>query len=191
MAFIRTFIAFDTPPIIKNEMSALQDKLKKSNADVKWEPSDKFHATIKFLGNVDEGMLPKVISSCESALNNLSAAEVVFQSLGCFPNNKHPRVIWIGCENSDGRLQLMKAALDQSLLTYGFEIEDRAFHPHITLGRVKIMGGINNLTPMLENLTFEPRRAIINEILIMKSILKPAGSEYSVLKTITLWKSIR
>ena len=186
MPSVRTFIAFDTPSPIKNEMRQLQEELKKSHADVKWESIDKFHATIKFLGNVEESMLQQVISITESILRNISKFDVSFQSLGCFPNKKHPRVIWIGSENNDGKLQGIKDMLDKALVSYGFEIEDRAFHPHITLGRVKGLRGLNNLTPMLENLTFEPHKASINEILIMKSTLKPEGSIYSVLKSFKL-----
>ena len=186
MGFIRTFIAFDTPNDIRNKMSILQEELRQSRADVKWESSDKFHATIKFLGNVDENLLSKVVSICNDGLSNYSSFIINYQYLGCFPNKKHPRVIWIGCENLDGAILKLKNALDKDLAPLGFEIENRSFHPHITIGRVRSEKGFSNLLPMLENLTFERQEATIREILIMKSILKPEGSEYSVLKTIQL-----
>ena len=186
MASIRTFIAFDTPEEIKKEMSFLQARLKDSHADVKWELESKFHVTIKFLGNVDESKLPKVISKCQSIIEKTTCFEVDYENLGCFPNIKHPRVIWIGCKNENGELFTLKQSLDNVLLPLGFDIEERGFHPHITLGRVRTSKGLQNLIPMLENLTFERRKASINEILIMKSILKPEGSIYSVLKTIKL-----
>jgi len=186
MASIRTFIAFDTPQNIRREMSLLQDKLKQSHTDVKWESSDKFHATIKFLGNVEETNLSNVISTCEQTLLNKSSFTVTYQTLGCFPNKKHPKVIWIGCENTDGKLLELKNDLDRNLQHLGFEIESRTFHPHITLGRVKSEKHLHDLLPMLENLTFQREAAVIQEILIMKSILKPEGSEYSVIKAIHL-----
>ncbi len=190
MAGIRTFIAFDTPDSIKKEMTQLQLELKKSNADVKWDTEDKFHATIKFLGNVEETILHQLITACESSLNHFLPFDISYQSLGSFPNKKHPRVIWIGCDDRDGALQQIKNALDTILLPFGFEIEQRPFRPHITLGRVKSFKGLNNLHPMLEKLNFERRDAVIQEILIMKSILKPQGSEYSILKAIPLKSKI-
>lgn len=186
MSEIRTFIAFDTPISIKTEMSQLQLELKKSDADVKWETEDKFHATIKFLGNVEETLLHQVIATCESCLNNFPPFDVSYQSLGSFPNKIHPRVIWIGCDNRDGTLLHIKNALDAALLRFGFEIETRQFRPHITLGRVKSFKGLNNLHPMLEKLNFERQDTVIQEILLMKSILRPKGSEYSILKAIPL-----
>ena len=99
---------------------------------------------------------------------------------------KSPRVLWIGCENPDGRLLPLKNALDSGLLPEGFEVEDRPFHPHVTLGRVKSLRGKNDLTPMLEKLTLEPRVATVAEIIVMKSTLKPQGAVYTVLKNIRL-----
>ena len=186
MTSIRTFIAFDTPNPIREKILSLQSELKKANADVKWEPQEKFHATIKFLGNVNESILPDVIAKVQSVVVNSSAFDVTYQTLGSFPDKNNPRVIWIGCENPDGKLQSMKKNLDSELLTFGFEIEKRSFHPHITLGRVKSSRGIKHLTPMLEKLTFEPHEARIHGILVMKSTLKPQGSVYEILKEIQL-----
>jgi 2'-5' RNA ligase len=186
MASIRTFIAFDTPISIRERMSLLQSELKTSGADVRWESVDKFHITIKFLGSVEESVLSSVLSTIERAVVSYHPFDATYRSLGAFPNKKHPRVIWIGCENADGTLQQIKDTLDQSLLPFGFEIEDRTFHPHVTLGRVKRGRGMSDLTHMLENRTFEPEQTTIGGILIMKSVLKPTGSEYSILRTVQL-----
>ncbi|MBI4548988.1 MAG: RNA 2',3'-cyclic phosphodiesterase [Ignavibacteriae bacterium] len=183
---IRAFIAFETPYEIRDEIYALQSQLKNSQADVRWEFLEKFHVTIKFLGNVDEQALPDVISSIETALGKYTCFDVTYQGLGAFPNLRNPRVIWVSCVNADGILEKAKNELDDALLPLGFEKEDRTFHPHITLGRVKSSKRLKNLTPMLEKLTFEPRSTTISEILVMKSVLKPEGSVYSILKSIQL-----
>lgn len=171
-------------------MEKLQSELKISGADVKWERKDKFHATIKFLGDVSEEKLSAVLNEIDAIVSDFSETEVIYQSLGAFPNKKNPRVIWIGCDNPDGILLNLKNAFDHNLSRFGFEIENRPFHPHITLGRIKSSNQLKNLHPMLENLTFEPQKALINEILVMKSVLKPEGSEYSILQTIPLSKII-
>ncbi len=186
MPAIRTFIALDTPEVIRGEIQTLQAELKKSGADVKWESLQKFHATIKFLGDVQEMMMDRLLQRIRQAVAASPCFEVVFESLGCFPNIHNPRVIWVGCHNADGTLGALKSRLDADLIPLGFEAEDRAFHPHITLGRVKSSGGIRNLTPMLEKLTFQPRNAAITEILVMKSVLKREGSEYSIIESIPL-----
>jgi RNA 2',3'-cyclic 3'-phosphodiesterase len=186
MNSIRTFIAFDTPPDLKTAMQEVQKQLQSSHVDVRWESMDKFHVTIKFLGDVTQALLPKIIEECTVMIEASPQFEVRYQTLGCFPNKKQPRIIWIGCENSDGKLESLKNRLDTVLTPLGFEVEQRKFHPHITLGRVKSFSNLNNLLPMLENLTFEPRQVPIHHIELMKSTLRPEGSIYTIIKQIEL-----
>lgn len=186
MPSIRTFIAIETPAPIRKDILGLQYRLKQSGADVRWEAEDKFHATVKFLGDVDETLLPAVFAKIESVALQHRACEIVFESLGCFPDSKSPRVVWVGCTDIDRKIGALKSMLDNELRVLGFEIESRPFRPHITLGRVKSQKGIEHLISILENLTFEPHASVVNDIVVMKSVLKPKGSEYSVLRTIQL-----
>lgn len=183
---IRTFIAIDTPVGIRDDMMTLQAKLRESGADVRWEPKEKFHATIKFLGNAEEDRIQDIVSTIEDALQPVAPFDVTYEGLGCFPDAKRPRVIWVGCTDEDGALEELKKFLDRDLLPYGFAQEEREFHPHITLGRVKSWRGLENLTPLLQSLTFQPQSTRCREVLLMKSVLKPTGSEYSLLQKFSL-----
>lgn len=183
---LRSFVAIDTPEAVRRIMLDVQSKLKVSGADVKWEGPEKFHATIKFLGNVEENLLTSVVNTIEQSVKNFPAFEVTYNHVGCFPSVKRPRVIWIGCENTDGTLLRIQDTLEQALLPLGFEREERAFHPHVTLGRTKSAKSLNNLISILESFTFEPRTFTCNEILLMKSMLKPEGSEYTRLHSFAL-----
>ena len=60
MASFRTFIAFDTPAAIRDEITALQRELAGVGADVKWESHDKLHVTVKFIGDLHEQTVPSV-----------------------------------------------------------------------------------------------------------------------------------
>ena len=186
MASVRTFIAFDTPLSLKEEIGKIQSILKETRADVRWETGNKFHVTIKFLGEVEEKILPAVITTVKNITERYHPFSIIYQTLGAFPNKNRPRVLWVGCTNTDRQLLDMKNELDEALMPYGFEIEERQFHPHVTLGRVKSPSGIKNLIQTLENVTFEPRQVSISNILVVKSILKPSGSEYSTLASIPL-----
>ena len=106
--------------------------------------------------------------------------------MGCFPDIRHPHVVWVGCSNPDKRLESIKTMLDSELTPLGFESEKRAFRPHITLGRIKSEKNISHLISTLEKLTFEPQSCTISEMVLMKSVLKSQGSEYSVLKKFQL-----
>ncbi len=181
MATFRTFIAFETPEEIKAEMLKVQQKLKETNADFRWESPTKFHATMTFLGDTDESTIPVLRERIEGITRRIAPFPVTYENLGAFPGMKHPRVIWIGCHNEDGTLESLKTALDRELTGLGFEIERRSFRPHVTMGRVKSDKGIQHLLSRMESLTFEPRTATIGGIVLMKSVLSPQGAEYSLL----------
>ena len=183
---IRTFIALETPPAIRASISEVLTALREADAEVRWEAPEKFHVTVKFLGDVDERKLPTIIAKIEQTVSTISPFEMAYSEIGMFPDRQHPRIIWIGCQNPDRRLSRLKNVLDSSLEPLGFRVEARAFHPHITVGRITGEKGKKDLLSILENLTFEPRSTMVEEVVVMKSMLKPHGSEYSRLISVPL-----
>lgn len=183
---MRLFIAIDTPASVKAQMVEIQEELKKSEADVKWETSNKFHITLKFLGDTNDTLLPVITRILETAGTKFPSFQIEYDDVGCFPNWKQPRVIWVGANEQSGTLLQIKRFLDTELEKLGFKIEPRKFHPHITLGRVKSQHNIKNLTVIMESLKFKSEKTTCREILLMRSILKPSGSEYSTLTTVGL-----
>jgi 2'-5' RNA ligase len=183
---IRTFFAVDTPPHIKVKMTEVQMILKESGADVKWESAEKFHITMKFLGDVFENVLAEATKKLTDELRSNKSFTVTYRGLGCFPNLKDPRVVWIGCENPDGELSKIKDRIEAVTIPYGYPSERREFSPHITLGRVKGHRGVKDMIDKLKGTQFTTEPTICDEILVMKSDLRPTGSVYTILNRIKL-----
>ena len=186
MSSLRLFTAIETPPLIKPKIGEIRDRLRESGADVKWESDEKLHATIKFLGDTYERLLPEIVSSLEGVVQTFSQTDVRYGGVGCFPNRLAPRVIWVGMEDLKGSLNLLHDGIETALTGLGFEKEERAFHAHVTLGRVKSERGVQSLIRMMESITFESQPVPIREVALIKSELKPNGSVYTTLKTIPL-----
>ncbi len=182
MASLRTFIAIDTPNEVKEKISEVQSQLKQTNAEVRWESKEKFHITIKFLGSISPDVFERLKIELEKVLKGCSPFELSYQELGCFPNREHPRVIWIGAKNEDGKLSNLQSQIENLCLQFGFPKEERAFHPHITMGRVKGRKHFSELRDFLQKITVNPQSVTVSEILLMKSDLQPSGSVYSVLQ---------
>jgi 2'-5' RNA ligase len=183
---IRTFFAIDTPQQVKEKIEELQTIFREARADVKWESREKIHITLKFLGDVEENVLSAMSEKLSDALSSHKQFRLVYQKVGCFPNLKKPRIVWIGCENPDGGMVKVKEVVEQITVPYGFPTEARPFHPHLTIGRVKGEFHLKDLAAKIETVTFEPSEATVTEVLIMKSDLKPTGSVYTVLRRIPL-----
>ncbi|HEY4644471.1 MAG TPA: RNA 2',3'-cyclic phosphodiesterase [Bacteroidota bacterium] len=190
MSKIRTFFAIDTPEPIRDRILEVQTSLRERDSDVRWESRDKFHITLKFLGAVEEATLHGILDKVANALAPVKTFRLDYQGLGCFPNTRYPRVIWLGCENRDGSLVHVQQTIEAIVEPFGYEKEKRPFHPHITLGRVKGTGGIPELVRLMQKTLFELQTTECQEILAMKSDLRPTGSVYSVLRRIPLQTSV-
>ena len=183
---LRLFIAVDTPPEIKASMAGLRDTLKRSDADVRWESEEKFHITLKFLGDTDPELLPHFVPLLEGVAARRQPIGIRYSGLGCFPHVRDPRVIWVGVEDPSGDLVALQHQIDAGCLSLGVPVEQKAFHAHVTLGRVKSRRNLRSLLATMESATFDGRSATITAVILMKSDLKPGGSVYTTLKRFPL-----
>jgi len=127
-----------------------------------------------------------IISSVERCGRETPPCDVIYGGLGAFPSKKHPKVIWFGCEEKTGTLLSLRKRIEGELLPLGFKAEERPFHPHVTLARVRSERNTGNLISLLENRMLEPRTVEIGEIQLMKSRLNPGGSVYSIVHSTQL-----
>jgi 2'-5' RNA ligase len=179
MPHLRLFIAFDSPPDVKAKAREIQNQLRQAHADVSWEREEKLHCTIKFLGETPSELLPSIVDSLTSIGRLTLPFSVTYRGAGCFPDRHAPRVLWLGIQNPDARLEPLFQSIDSAMTGLGFKSESRRFHPHLTLGRVRSGRNQANLLKILESVTFESATVPVNEILLIRSELRPTGSVYT------------
>ena len=182
MPKLRLFFAIDTPAPTRLEIAAISLALQESHAEAIWEPVAKLHCTVKFLGDTDDGLLPDVLEAASGAVDTVSPSLIRYRMIGCFPTMKDPRVVWVGMEDLSGMLRPLHDRLDAALARLGFPREERSFHPHVTLGRVKGRRNIGHLITLLESLTFDTEPTTISELHLVKSDLLKSGSVYTTLQ---------
>ncbi len=182
---IRAFIALPSSPELASSLRRLQQRLIEDQADVKWDSPEKFHITLKFLGDVASDTLAELQSSLGTATSALPSFPLVYSSVGAFPDLIHPKVIWAGAVPNESLIALQRR-VELACEQVGFVRESRPFHPHITLGRVKGTRNHNRLTATVKSITLEPITTHCPEILLIRSDLRPAGSVYTTLKSFPL-----
>ena len=185
MSAIRSFIALPTAIEIQREMASIQSELKETEADVKWDSYEKFHITLKFLGNVEQSKIELISNKLVKQIQSFPSFEITYELLGAFPNLHNPRVVWIGTKSNQHVLDL-QSAIESVCSEFGFPKEDRVFHPHITFGRVKGTRNLTRLTEAIKTITFEPMQSSCAEVLLMKSDLQRDGSVYTIMKSFPL-----
>lgn len=183
---IRSFISIELSDDIRRSMADLIAELRKAGADVTWMPTEKIHLTLKFLGNTDDSLIPKIKEQISKKLLHYNAFYIKIVGVGCFPSEKRPRVLWVGMENSD-ILQSIQKEMDTEVAGLGFAREDRPFSPHLTIGRVRSQTGIAEMLRRLAEFRTAYFGVIeVKSIHIMKSELKPAGAEHTSIAEIPI-----
>jgi 2'-5' RNA ligase len=182
---IRSFLAFELPVEIREQIRVISKELKKTALPVRWVKVDNIHLTILFLGSVDEDTIGDIEEKVNVVVKGFSAFKTKLNAVGAFPHWKRPRVIWIGLNGDIGRLSNLRNKLQEELKVLGFMPEKRPFRPHLTLGRFK--GPIDRDEDM--KWILDRYRDInsalyqLNELILYKSDLKPDGPVYTKMAT--------
>lgn len=190
----RTFVAVELPPAEKERLSRLERAFVTHASMCKWAAPDVLHITVRFLG----GLSPSQLAALEVATRHAAARVAPFSlgmsGLGAFPNQRLPRVIWVGLQEDQGLLTLrtLHAALEAALTAHGFAGDDRPFTPHITLARVRDSASLEERRALGETL-FQAMQNYpimgsftVRNVVIMRSDLGSSGPRYTPMASLPL-----
>lgn len=169
----RLFIALDLP----EEVTVALDRLCEGLPGVRWADPDQFHLTLRFIGEVGQGMFYEI----GEALARVSHPpfELALKGLGQFPPRGAPHTLWVGVEDPQGALPTLRRRVERVLDDVGIEPERRKFAPHVTLGRFRSPPPEPRLASYLfsRNL-FRTQRFPVSSFGLYSSQLRPEGSLY-------------
>jgi 2'-5' RNA ligase len=176
---IRTFIAFDIIPseALTEVIQTIMHKLR--NERITWVQPGTLHVTLKFLGDTGEQQIPLIKQSLAKSVLSCNPFRIMLEGIGVFKNIHDPRVLWMGCR-TEKSLADLRDKIDLALNMLGYEKEARAFSPHITLGRIKLMRQTNHLSEIIaafKEKVFQESQ--INEIIFYESRLSANGAVYT------------
>ncbi|MBI3724020.1 RNA 2',3'-cyclic phosphodiesterase, partial [bacterium] len=109
---MRLFFAVALPDAVRERLAGLVSELKEKvpDAPVGWVVSGNVHLTLRFLGDVDDATLPRLVAAGEEAARAAAPLELELAGVGTFGGRASPRVIWIGITEGDGLASLKKIA---------------------------------------------------------------------------------
>ena len=179
---IRSFIAIDLSDLVRRQLEALAQELRKCDARVGWVRTEGIHLTLKFLGDVAPELIEEIKPALAETASQTAPIHIEPAGCGAFPTIKSPRVIWVGLRGQIGPLAELERRVEGAMVTLGFKPEERPFKPHLTLGRVKSREGLQSLQQILlahRDFAAEPFDAA--EVVLYKSELRPDGARYTPL----------
>jgi len=188
MNSIRTFIAVDIKP--EKPIVELCGKLKLmlKNDSINWVDTNTIHLTLLFLGETQISQVEDISRALRDKLANISGFRLCVKGLGTF-GKPHPKVIWLGIEPCQS-LDNLKNTVDRALAPFGYEDENKAFSPHLTLGRIKFLNSRIELKSfVVQNKETILQNANIDKVVFYQSTLTPHGPIYKSIDIIDLKNS--
>jgi 2'-5' RNA ligase len=164
-------------PEVRESLMRVEEELKQTGADIKLVERENLHFTVKFLGEIPDDLVDEVDRRISPLA--LQRMEVDVRGLGAFPDAKRPRVVWAGVSHQDiGPVSKSGQRVIDALEGVG-ESDERGFHPHITVARVRSPRNHEALVAFLRDCsTKDFGRTAITALKLKSSSLTPNGPTY-------------
>jgi 2'-5' RNA ligase len=179
----RVFIAIELPANLRTRVINHIDHLRSAVPEARagWSREDILHLTLKFLGDVPFTKVEQLSTAAAIAASKVAPFEIVVEGCGSFPVRGQPRVLWVGIDDPSGKLSELNHALEDECANAGFAREARAFHPHLTIARIRQPQGSRQLAELHKEVSFGANRARVSELVIVRSELRSEGSLHTII----------
>lgn len=193
MSVIRAFIAIDLSSEIQHRLDELLQNYKAqlTNIPIRWVPATNIHLTLKFLGDVSLSNLNILTDMIQTEISNHHQFDISVGGSGAFPNIRQPRVVWVGVE-APPELTVIQNGIETTTARLGYTREERAFSPHLTLGRVSRNATSQDMKAISKTLDMTRvgflGATCVEKVHLYRSDLKPTGAVYTQIFSSSLIK---
>jgi 2'-5' RNA ligase len=186
---VRSFIAVNLNPDIKEHLTSLQAILYIPESKIKWVEKNNLHLTMKFLGYIALEQMELIKSILKEITSQHSPFIIKLSSnMGIFPAYQMPRIIWVGIKEGISELTGLYNDLENNLSNKGFPREDKKFSGHITIARVKFIKDKTNFIQIVKRIDVNNLSQAVSSIDLMESKLTPNGPIYKITAKFPLLK---
>lgn len=187
---MRLFVAIDLNDEARRAIAEVQQQLARAMGDpkrspLKWARPDHMHLTLAFLGDVAETRVPDVVRAIEPDIQ-VAPFTMALGGVGVFPPRGAPRVLWLGLRAGAESVAASQLAVAMRLEGIGITLEQRPFHPHLTLARWRTSRSSDARHLPDADRAGEIARLSVRHVTLFHSQLSPGGSTYRALTRATL-----
>jgi 2'-5' RNA ligase len=173
---MRAFFAVDLDDAVIDAVAARAERLRGRAAlsRARWVGRDVMHVTLRFLGDVDESLVP-ALGEIALRVGARPAFEVRAASLIAFPDARRARVLAVELDDDGGLGELARQA-EAGVVALGLAPETRPFRGHLTLARCKEPADVRAI--VADGDLGAAGRAV--SLTLYESVLGRAGPTYTI-----------
>lgn len=179
----RLFNAIELPLSVRRRLKDHIQHLREATPDSRasWAREDNLHLTVKFLGDTPVTKVEAFSEATQLAANRVSPFELIVGGCGVFPLHGQPRVLWIGIQDPSVELINYHRALEDESAKLRFAREQRPYHPHLTIARLRQPDGSRRVAELHRQMGFDPVSLSVHDVCVIRSELRSEGSRYTVI----------
>ncbi len=129
-------------------------------------PPENWHVTLRFLGKVDDVQHDRLVTYLDERID-VAPFRLRFGGLGAFPRPRKATVAWIAVDAPE--LEPLAALAEEAAIAVGCMPEERPFHPHLTLSRIRPPADVSNV---VDDLPPFPRSMSVRSVGCFESTLR-------------------
>jgi 2'-5' RNA ligase len=156
---------------------------------IRWTLPEQYHLTLRFFGNVDTEVIPNLCATLKATCATSAPLELTASGLGCFPNPRRARVLWVGINDPGDHLANLWQKINTATAAFGEPPDHETFVGHLTLGRIKLLSrtGIEAMQGAIQkHAQLQLGTWQTTHLDLMRSELDSQGAVYSLVQTIPL-----
>lgn len=194
MSSRRLFLAVHLSPELRGRLAGLQEALAAHDSAVRLVAAENLHLTLHFLGDTADDHIASLRSAMHRALSGFERFDARARGAGCFPSTRKPRVFWAGVEDPSGELAEIHASLAGELAALDFELDSRAFSPHITIAHARKRADRRDLVSAAGDLAGAASTQLgrqgtalpVRAVSLVESVLGRGGPAYTDIEAVEL-----
>lgn len=171
---IRLFVALPLPEDVRDRLAGLGGGV----PGARWLEPDSLHLTLRFIGDVEEGMARDL--DTELARVAAPGFALTLAGVGQFGSGRKAHALWAGIERSEG-LAHLQAKIESAVVRAGFPPETRKFTPHVTLARLNHANPDRLARFLSGNGLFRARPVWVANFALFQSLQGRGGAVYRAL----------
>jgi 2'-5' RNA ligase len=143
---------------------------------------ENWHLTLRFIGRMDEVSFDRLLGDIDQK-DRGGPFRLRLAGLGAFPNPRRAAVLWVGVDQGSTELTALAGQMEEIVTGIGMEAEDRPFHPHLTLSRIRPPQNVVSLLDAGEAISVTWRA---DRVTIYSSTAGSGSVRYETLETFVL-----
>lgn len=178
---MRLFVAYRIGAEPAARVAAVVSSIRPRLPRASWVGRDAYHLTFAFLGEHDPGVVPRVSAALTAVPAGLAPIDARLTGGGFFPNERRPRVGWIGIEPQEPVIAVA-GVVRAAIAGCGIRFDEKPFKAHLTLVRIRDEWKAPDTTLFVEAIDAAGSiRFRLDRVSLFESRLLPSGAVHTEL----------